>query len=171
MDRRHATLGIACVRRALNAMKGVVEKQGSLTEDELAVLTDMCGVREGSLSFALSAVSSIARGDLQEADNEEPSTRPDSPSPEKCKEVLLDLIDSEITRLTNEAELVARKERLEWDAAVLARHLPSDEILGKILRYETAIERQMYRALKELRELQAARRARSTRLRASDNGA
>ncbi len=52
----------------------------------------------------------------------------------------------------------------------LVRNLPDDNVLGKILRYETAIDRLMYRALKELRALQAARRARSTRLGAADNG-
>jgi len=164
------TLGIARIRKALKEMKGVVEEQGFLTEEALAVVADMCGVREGSLAFTLSGVSSIARDDLQEKDDEEPSTRRDDLSPEKCQKILLDLIDTETARLKNEAELVAKKEQLEWDAAILARHLPSDEILGKILRYETAIDRQMYRALKELRELQAARRARSTHPGTWDNG-
>lgn len=59
---------------------------------------------------------------------------------------------------------------IEPEAAALARHLPDSGALDKILRYETAIDRQMYRALKELRELQAARRARSTLLGAGDNG-
>ena len=164
------TLGIARIRKALKEMKGVVEEQGFLTEEALAVVADMCGVREGSLAFTLSGVSSIARDDLQEKDDEEPSTRRDDLSPEKCQKILLDLIDTETARLKNEAELVTEKEQLEWDAAVLARHLPSDEVLGKILRYETAIDRQMYRALKELRELQAARRARSTHPGTWDNG-
>ena len=80
------------------------------------------------------------------------------------------MIDTELARLKIEAELVVEREKLEWDAAVLARHLPGEEILEKILRYEAAIDRQMYRALKELRELQAARRGRSTHFGASGNG-
>ena len=43
-------------------------------------------------------------------------------------------------------------------------------VVGLILRYETSYDRQMYRALKEFSERQAARQARSTRLGTSDNG-
>jgi hypothetical protein len=39
----------------------------------------------------------------------------------------------------------------------LSLNLPQESVLAKILRYETAIERQMYRALKELRDLRAFR--------------
>ena len=56
------------------------------------------------------------------------------------------------------------------EAVGLSQNLPHANVSEKIPRYETAIDRQMYRALKELRELQAARRARSTRRGASDNG-
>ena len=35
--------------------------------------------------------------------------------------------------------------------------LPDSAVLEKIIRYETAIERQMYRALNELKRLQASR--------------
>lgn len=164
------TLGIARIQSVLKLMRAIVEKRGSLTEDDLAKVKNIYGTRDDSLAFAISAVSSMATSDLQERDDEEQSTWGDTPSPEKCKETLLAFIDWEIARLTDEADLVAERENLEWDVAVLSRHLPSDEVLGKILRYETAIDRQMYRALKELRELQAARRARSTRPGTSDNG-
>ena len=52
----------------------------------------------------------------------------------------------------------------------LSQNLPDANVLEKILRYETAFDRQMYRALKEFSERQAARQARSTRLGTSDNG-
>ena len=46
---------------------------------------------------------------------------------------------------------------MEPELVGLLRSLPDENVLAKIIRYETAIDRQMYRALKELRELQAAR--------------
>ena len=151
------THGIARIRRVLDRMRARVEEQGSPTKDQLAEVIKIYGDREGSLAFALAAFSSVATGGRQVNDREKMNTRSDDPSPEKCKKALLALIDKEIARLENEAELVAEKEKLNRDAAVLSRHLPSDEILGKILRYETAIDRQMFRALKELSERQAAR--------------
>ena len=45
----------------------------------------------------------------------------------------------------------------ERELVELSQNLPHENALAKILRYETAIERQMYRALKELRDLQACR--------------
>ena len=46
---------------------------------------------------------------------------------------------------------------MEPEVVGLLRSLPDGDVLAKVIRYETAIDRQMYRALKELRELQAAR--------------
>jgi len=164
------TPGIARIKRVLDGMRALVEEQGSLTPDQLTDVTNIYGHREGSFGLTLTVIALKGTNDLQATDGDETNARSDGPSPERRKKALLALIDSETTKLKNETELVAEKEQLEWDAAVLSRHLPSDEVLGKILRYETTIERQMYRALKELRELQAARRARSTRLGTSHNG-
>ena len=67
---------------------------------------------------------------------------------------------------------VWRKRRaLRWESSVSGRYPLKGKLLEKILRYETAIDRQRYRALKELSERQAARRARSTRLGTPGNGA
>ena len=57
---------------------------------------------------------------------------------------------------------VWRKRRaLRWEALIMARKPFGGKLLEKILRYETTIDRQMFRALKQLGELQAARRAHS----------
>jgi hypothetical protein len=57
---------------------------------------------------------------------------------------------------------VWRKRRaLRWEALIMAQNPFGAKLLEKILRYETTIDRQMSRALKQLGELQAARRAHS----------
>ncbi len=151
------TPGIARIQRVLDGIRALVEEQGSLTPDQLTDVQNIYGHREGSFGLTLTVIALTGTDDLQANDGDERDVRSDGPSPEKRKKALLALIDSETARLKNEAELVAESEKLEWDATVLSRQLPRDEVLGKILRYETAIGRQMYRALKELRELQAAR--------------
>ena len=162
------TLGIARIKSILDSMRDGMEDEGTLAMEQLQQAFDIYGRRKGSFAADL-MLASISTGGLQSND-EEPDAGRDRRSSEKCKGALLALIDTELARLKIEAELVVEREKLEWDAAVLARHLPGEEILEKILRYEAAIDRQMYRALKELRELQAARRGRSTVLGASENG-
>ncbi len=49
------------------------------------------------------------------------------------------------------------KEERERDAEVTSRALPSKDATAKILRYETAIEGQLYRALNQLERLQRRR--------------
>ena len=169
------TLGIAHIQRILDRMRALVEEQGTLTKDQLAEVIKIYGRGDGSFAVILSNIASMAtRGlrakDDEEPGDEEPDTRRDTLSPGVGDEVLLRFIDAEIASLEDKAEMVVEKEGLELYATVLSRQLPSDEVLGKILRYETAIDRQLHRASKELRELQAARRARSTRLGTSKNG-
>ena len=164
------THGIAHMKRVLDRTRALVEEQGRLTKGQLAEAIRIYGDRMGSVAGTLLALSTAATGGPPVNDHEKPGTGSDFPSPERCKELLLSLIDREMARLKDEAELMAEREKLELDAAVLSLHLPSDDVLAKILRYETAIDRQMYRALNELRELQAARRARSTLLGSADNG-
>ena len=151
------TPGIARIQRVLDGIRALVEEQGSLTPDQLTDVQNIYGHREGSFGLTLTVIALTGTDDLKATEGDEANSRSVGPSPEKRKKALLSIIDSETARLKNEAELVAESEKLEWDATVLSRQLPRDEVLGKILRYETAIDRQMYRALKELRELQAVR--------------
>ena len=51
----------------------------------------------------------------------------------------------------------AKREAAEEEARQAAAVLPSPEVLDKILRYETKLERQMYRAMSQLERLQRMR--------------
>ena len=155
-------------------MRAMVEEKGTLTDDQITEVIKIYGCRAGSFAVYLSNAASMATRGLQAKDeevpgDEKPDTRRDTLSG-VGKELLLGYLDLEIARLKDKAEMVVEREGLALYATVLSRQLPSDEVLGKILRYETAIDRQLHRASKELRELQAARRARSTRLGTSENG-
>jgi len=165
-----ASTEIAHIKEVLDLTRSLVEEQGHLTKDQLAEVTKSYDERESSMADTLAAFASMATGGSQTNDREKSDTGRDSPAPKKCKKALLSLIDREIAKLDDEADLLSERKELEREVAVLSRYLPSDEVLGGTLRYETTMDRQMYRALKELRELQAARRARATRLGVADNG-
>ncbi len=157
------THGIAHIQIVLDRMSGLVEDQGTLTKNQLTVVATIYGRRVGGFAVFLSNIAAMSTRGLQakddeEPDGKEPDTRRDILSPGVGNELLLAWIDAEIARLRNEAGLVIEREGLELHATVLSRQLPSDKVLEKIGRYETTIERQMYRTLKELQGLQAARR-------------
>ena len=50
------------------------------------------------------------------------------------------------------------REEAEEEARQAAAVLPSPEVLDKILRYETKLDRQIYRAMSQLERLQRIRR-------------
>ena len=58
-------------------------------------------------------------------------------------------------------ERFIEKEQLDAESGQMAASLPSADALDKICRYETHLDRQLHRALHELRELQAARLGRA----------
>jgi len=50
------------------------------------------------------------------------------------------------------------KEKLELEAQITSLSLPGEQAIDKILRYETAIERKLYRAMDQLERLQRQRK-------------
>jgi hypothetical protein len=78
---------------------------------------------------------------------------------ERKPALLQKLEDTRQRFLKREAQKDARNARLR-EAAMVQRSIPL--FVDKILRYETTIERQLYRAIAELEKLQAARRPKSS---------
>jgi len=74
------------------------------------------------------------------------------------QEAALEYIDREIGRLQKVQQIYQEKETFELEALKASLALPSKEVLDKILRYETTISRQLYKAMAELERLQRMRR-------------
>jgi hypothetical protein len=73
------------------------------------------------------------------------------------KEEVLKYVDREIRQLEWEKGCREEREEAEERARQSAAVLPSAEVLDKILRYETALERQLFRAMNQLERLQRRR--------------
>ncbi|MFC1475783.1 hypothetical protein ACFLQW_02125 [Candidatus Zixiibacteriota bacterium] len=126
---------------------------GKLERETCQKLVTRLGHDEGSCMWWVTAFYSMAvNGPL---DGDKPD---DVPAPEKCWEGVKELLQKEKKRL--EFILGFQKKREEWadDAGYKAAHLPDKATVDKILRYETSIERQMYRALNQLERLQRQRK-------------
>ena len=112
--------------------------------------------KHGLLSKAAIIQNGARKEDQHELDSLREALWQDLRPEGAMEEILVDEVVSCIWR---------KRRALRWEALASARSPLSGKVLEKILRYETTIDRQMSRALKQLGELQAARRARS------DNGA
>lgn len=77
------------------------------------------------------------------------------------KRVVLECIATQQKRLKDLASILAENEASEESAKTALSHLPSKEVVDKLLRYETTLERQIYRALNELEHRQRQRRGES----------
>ena len=129
--------------------------------------------KHGLLSKAAIIQTGDAKEDPRELESLLEELRRDLQPEGEMEEILVDCIASRYWRLrrAQRAEVGAIHEEVELMGSLQPLvALPNDNVLAKILRYEVAIDRLMHRALKELRELQAARRVRSTLLGATDNG-
>ena len=74
-----------------------------------------------------------------------------------CTQAILHLLDQEQGNLTILQESLEEKEQLELAAQAAAFSIPDTSAADKLLRYETTLERQLYRAMDQLERLQRQR--------------
>ena len=72
-------------------------------------------------------------------------------------DMVMHLINSEMERLESFRQYAPIREQYERAADVRIRSLPSAEKADRLLRYETHLERQLYRAMDQLERLQRRR--------------
>ena len=100
--------------------------------------------------------------DHDEDDEDEakfPQLLENPPSPEECKQRLIQTLMNEFERLKDLRQQVAKRQAAERELDQACLALPPEPATDRLLRYETAIERQLYKALAELERLQRRRGA------------
>ncbi len=154
-DMSETSLGVQHLRDTLRDSRSWLDGLGYLPEEEFMKIASIFGRREGSLGSMLAIYSTLAAAgsNPKEGDENEPS-----PTDQDSKKRMLDLIDEELKKLEGIASETAEREQLELEATILSRHLPDSVAIETFARYDTGNDRRMYRALAELRSLQAARR-------------
>ena len=76
------------------------------------------------------------------------------PNPSVCKKMIVGILKEHRDRMIEAREVISEDEGLRRDATVRTLSLPTRESVDKIIRYETSIERQLYRAVSQLERLQ-----------------
>lgn len=154
---RRSSIGLGYLINALDDIKGEVEEAGSLTENAKEKLIEkFAGNKEGFVLTILIFDSMASDSKMMAEGKMEPTEK--LPTPDKCCEIILKIIDEELDSMKHFKKLFENKEKFEDENTVLGLALPDKETLEKLHRYETSIERQFYRALHELQRIQSARK-------------
>jgi hypothetical protein len=132
----------------LREVRKDVEAEGLLTEAAVQKLAGHFGGKPNSLVDKVEAFLKL------EADPE----RLEAAVRERQKAETLAFLDRKIGGFGCWQDRCIDEEEYENEARLAAAVLPSGEVLDKILRYETKLERQMYRAMAQLERVRRMRR-------------
>jgi hypothetical protein len=137
-------LGNRILKKWLSEVRSAVEQDGELTESTVQKLAQRFDGKVNSLVAELEAFRTKAA--------EERST------PVSRKKAALTFLDRKLRGIELLLEICDEEENREEETRQAAAVLPSGATLDKILRYETKLERQIYRALAQLERMQRMRR-------------
>src|SRR5271157_1199561 len=146
---RQSALGIFYLESYLKKLRALVEKEGELTEAAVQDLVESLGGQPTTLTEVLLGLRSRS---LENPGGLEPDALR-----ARHKDQVLAYIDRELGFLSSSERESISRESAQHDSRPAAATLPSLEVLDKILRYETKLERQMYRAMNQLERLQRLR--------------
>ncbi len=142
-------VGIGLLIRWLGEVREAVERDGELTEVAVQKLAARFDNKPNTLVLALQDFRA-SQGALPVVD--------DSSGRANRKAEALHFMDKQLNGLNTVRLLHAEEREFAEEAQQAAAVLPSAEVLDKIMRYETKLERQMYRAMAQLERVQRMRR-------------
>lgn len=148
-----STAGVDYMTEALETTRDLVKEKGELTEKAFEEVVKVFGYEPNGVSFALAVMDDWRK------------TNPEGLEPailkQKFQEVVCAFIDDQLETRKQHRRIINVCEQMEEQSRRAAAVLPSAETLDKILRYETTLDRQLYRAMHELERLQRMRKGES----------
>jgi hypothetical protein len=141
-----SSVGCAVLADWLAELRLAVETEGSLTEEVIGKLAARFGGKTNSLVSQLDAFRM-----------NEQAGRADARGQDAKKAAALAFLDCKITEFQRLRQCLIEEDLHEEQARQAAAVLPSGKVLDKILRYETKLERQLYRAIAQLERVQRLR--------------
>jgi hypothetical protein len=152
----HTSPGLQYLIEILDMVTRDVQDEGYLCERAKQRLLKNFGGEEYGLAYWCLVIDHMATAGPALA-TQEPSIYEGLPTPAQCKVIILEMLQEERKKLGFLKEILSQNESLALEAQLGSFALPSREAVEKILRYETAIERQLYRAMAQLERLQRQR--------------
>jgi hypothetical protein len=147
---KESFVGLAVLAGKLCEVRAAVEQEGELTTDAIQRLVPTLGDTPDG------PVSRLQTLRLNLLDH--PEGLDAAAWRERNKKKALAYLDGELSRLESLKDACEEREAQEERSLRAASVLPSRPALEKIIRYESKLERQLYRALNQLERLQRLRR-------------
>lgn len=148
------SLGIDYLRQCLDKFIDQISARGELSEDSLLGLKKLFDEASPGAE-SLFTVYNLFHQWIEEKKQEEP---PDLPGVKNFQEGLISLFKENRNKLAGLKKMKEGHEEEAVNAQSCLLSVPAAEASEKLLRYETAIEKQLYRALNELERLQRMRK-------------
>ncbi len=148
--------GINYLIEELDEIKALIEEVGYISEDIKKKLIKNFGTDVMSLTVSCLFIQKLTEHYDQETESNLEIDK--KPLPEKSKKLLLNVINDKEKKLKAMKDALKENETNELDSNWESLYLPSKEAVDKIIRYETTIERQLYRAITQLERLQSKRK-------------
>jgi hypothetical protein len=143
-----SSIGNSMLSLRLGEVRKAVEKEGELTDAAVQILD--VGGKPNSLMLRLA--------EFRSKFIQNPEGLAESERKELHLKEVLGFLDRESRLLSWRTEECEERERKKEEAQQAADVLPSMEVLEKIMRYETKLERQLFRSMAQLERLQRMRR-------------
>jgi hypothetical protein len=143
---QNSYFGNSYLHSCMQTLLASVQKEGEITEAALKNLVDSLGGKPNAFTASLERFRSQIR---QNQEGLQPS---------ELKERTVAHIQEKIRSISWALEKCQKREQMEEEAHHAADILPSAETLEKILRYESALQKKLYRAMNHLERLQRRRK-------------
>lgn len=150
------SFGLMFLIKILDEAIAEVKDIGYLSQEGSKQFAKVFGTEERSLGGNICLLSYMAAQTLKEK-GEDSGIDGHNLNDGKSKNAILTMLKERKKDFEESIQTIRDIEDMEFNAQFHSNHIPSAEIMDKIIRYETAIERQLYRALHELIRLQGAR--------------
>ena len=142
-------LGIQYLEKRLKEVREALAREGELSEAALQTLLKYFGDKPNMLTNGLNELRAYW---LQNPDGLDASALRT-----KHQQMVCDYLDDESHFLAGQKVQCAGREANAEEARQAAAMIPSIEVLDKIMRYETMLERKLYRAMIQLERVQRMR--------------
>ena len=147
---RESSLGCGLIEGWLNEIRKSVEQEGELTEAAVKTFGQLLRGKPNTITKGMEA---ILRKTAQNPDALDAAVLK-----ERNKTQAMALLNRELSTLAWWKSQCKEREDCGEQARQAAAVLPAPDVLDKILRYQTTLERQLFRAMAHLERLQRMRR-------------
>jgi hypothetical protein len=151
---RSHEFGLSYLRELLQKAKSEIASDGCISEELRLTIYSVCFLWDNNLArHCLCAGPPIAK-----LVKDRPSKKIADELTNEDRAAVVAMIDNRLEMISNFGAIATVREKLARDAEARSFSLPPADATDKLLRYESHLDKQLYRAIDELERLQRQRR-------------